>query len=126
MSLSQKEIAVRFLELAAAGEVDEAYGNYTAPNFKHHNPYYAGDKTSLKEGMRESAIETPNKVLEVQHVIEDGALVAVHSKLEMQMNNKLTILAVFHICRFENEKIAEFWDIGQIQPDPLVNENGMF
>ncbi|HDX5914740.1 nuclear transport factor 2 family protein, partial [Acinetobacter baumannii] len=26
----------------------------------------------------------------------------------------------------ENEKIAEFWDIGQIQPDPLVNENGMF
>ncbi|MDI7739690.1 nuclear transport factor 2 family protein, partial [Acinetobacter baumannii] len=23
-------------------------------------------------------------------------------------------------------KIAEFWDIGQIQPDPLVNENGMF
>ncbi|HEE6562746.1 TPA: nuclear transport factor 2 family protein [Acinetobacter baumannii] len=126
MSLSQKEIAVRFLELAAAGEVDEAYGNYTAPNFKHHNPYYAGDKTSLKEGMRESAIETPNKVLEVQHVIEDSALVAVHSKLEMQMNNKLTILAVVHICRFENGKIAEFWDIGQIQPDPLVNENGMF
>ncbi|MFW1806269.1 nuclear transport factor 2 family protein, partial [Acinetobacter baumannii] len=30
-----------------------------------------------------------------------------------------------HICRFENGKIAEFWDIGQIQPDPLVNENGM-
>ena len=75
--------------------------------------------------MRESAIETPNKVLEVQHVIEDGALVAVHSKLEMQMNNKLTILAVVHMP-FENEKIAEFWDIGQIQPDPLVNENGMF
>ena len=44
----------------------------------------------------------------------------------MQMNNKLTILAVVHICRFENGKIAEFWDIGQIQPDPLVNENGMF
>ncbi|MDB0325612.1 polyketide cyclase, partial [Acinetobacter baumannii] len=54
------------------------------------------------------------------------ALVAVHSKLEMQMNDKLTILAVVHICRFENGKIAEFWDIGQIQPDPLVNENGMF
>ncbi|MBJ9722908.1 nuclear transport factor 2 family protein [Acinetobacter calcoaceticus] len=126
MILSQKEIAVRFLELAAAGEVDEAYSNYTAPNFKHHNPYYAGDATSLKEGMRESAIETPNKAFDVQHVIEDGALVAVHSKLEMQMNDKLSILAVVHICRFENGKIAEFWDVGQIQPDPLVNENGMF
>ena len=125
MNLSQKQIAVRFLELAAAGEVDEAYSNYTAPNFKHHNPYYAGDVTSLKEGMRENAIETPNKFFEVQHVIEDGDLVAVHSKIEMQMNG-LTTLAVVHICRFENGKIAEFWDIGQIQPDPLVNENGMF
>ncbi|MFI7966545.1 nuclear transport factor 2 family protein, partial [Acinetobacter baumannii] len=35
-------------------------------------------------------------------------------------------LAVAHICRFEKGKIAEFWDIGQVQPDPLVNENGMF
>lgn len=125
MTLSQKEVAVRFLELAAAGEVDEAYGNFTAPNFKHHNPYYAGDATSLKEGMRESAITTPNKVLEVQHVIEDGALVAVHSKLQMQLE-QLTTMAVVHICRFEHGKIAEFWDIGQIQPDPLVNEHGMF
>jgi len=125
MNLSQKQIAVRFLELAAAGEVDEAYSNYTTPNFKHHNPYYAGDATSLKEGMRESAAETPNKVFDVQHVIEEGDLVAVHSKLEMQMNG-LTTLAVVHICRFENGKIAEFWDIGQVQPDPLVNENGMF
>lgn len=63
--------------------------------------------------MRESAIETPNKVLEVQHVIEDGALVAVHSKLEMQMNNKLTILAVVHICRFENEKLRSFGILGK-------------
>lgn len=125
MNLSQKQIAVRFLELAAAGEVDEAYSNYTALNFKHHNPYYAGDATSLREGMRESAAETPNKVFDVQHVIEEGDLVAVHSKLEMQMNG-LTTLAVVHICRFENGKIAEFWDIGQVQPDPLVNENGMF
>jgi len=125
MSLSQKQIAVRFLELAAAGEVDEAYSNYTAPNFKHHNPYYAGEANSLREGMRESAAETPNKVFDVQHVIEEGDLVAVHSKLEMQMNG-LTTLAVVHICRFENGKIAEFWDIGQVQPDPLVNENGMF
>ncbi|WP_151827205.1 nuclear transport factor 2 family protein [Acinetobacter oleivorans] len=125
MNLSQKQIAVRFLELAAAGEVDEAYSNYTAPNFKHHNPYYAGDANSLREGMRESAAETPNKVFDVQHVIEEGDLVAVHSKLEMQMNG-LTTIAVVHICRFENGKIAEFWDIGQVQPDPLVNENGMF
>lgn len=32
--------------------------------------------------------------------------------------NGLTTLAVVHICRFEKGKIAEFWDIGQVQPDP--------
>lgn len=63
MNLSQKQIAVRFLELAAAGEVDEAYSNYTAPNFKHHNPYYAGDATSLKEGMRETRLKRQTKSL---------------------------------------------------------------
>ncbi len=115
MNLSQKQIAVRFLELAAAGEVDEAYSNYTAPNFKHHNPYYAGDATSLKEGMRESAIETPNKVFDVQHVIEEGDLVAVHSKLEMQMNG-LTTLAVVHICRFERAKLLSFGILGKYSP----------
>lgn len=29
MNLSQKQVAVRFLELAAAGEVDEAYSSRT-------------------------------------------------------------------------------------------------
>ncbi len=119
MNLSQKQIAVRFLELAAAGEVDEAYSNYTAPNFKHHNPYYAGDATSLKEGMCESAAANPNKVFDVQHVIEDGTLVAVHSKLEMQMNDKPTIVAVVHICRLKMEKLLSFGISGKYSPNSL-------
>ena len=65
--------------------------------------------------MRESAIETPNKVFDVQHVIEEGDLVAVHSKLEMQMNG-LTTLAVVHICRFERVKLLSFGILAKYSP----------
>jgi predicted SnoaL-like aldol condensation-catalyzing enzyme len=39
--------------------------------------------------------------------------------------NKVTI-AVVHIFRFENGKIAELWDVGQAVPDGAVNEHSMF
>jgi predicted SnoaL-like aldol condensation-catalyzing enzyme len=35
-------------------------------------------------------------------------------------------MAVMHIMRFENDKIAELWDFGQPVPKDMVNENGMF
>lgn len=62
MSLSQKEIAVRFQSLLLLARSMKPTAIHR-PNFKHHNPYYAGDKISLKEGMRESAIETQTKFL---------------------------------------------------------------
>jgi predicted SnoaL-like aldol condensation-catalyzing enzyme len=35
-----------------------------------------------------------------------------------------TGIAVVHLFRFEGDKIAEFWDVAQILPDPAPNENG--
>jgi predicted SnoaL-like aldol condensation-catalyzing enzyme len=34
--------------------------------------------------------------------------------------------AVVHIVRFDGEKIAEMWDVGQAVPADSPNENGMF
>lgn len=123
-ALSPKEIAITFLQLAASGKVDEAYDQFVAKGFRHHNPYFAGDADSLKEGMRENALRSPNKSFEVQRAIAEGPLVAVHSRVQMQ-TPALTI-AVVHIFRFEGGKIAELWDIGQMQPESLANEQGMF
>ena len=44
-----KEVATDFLRLASSGNVDEAYKSYVAQDFKHHNPYYKGDRESLIE-----------------------------------------------------------------------------
>lgn len=121
---TKKEIAIHFLTLAAKGRSREAFRNFVGSGFKHHNAYFKGDGTTLMEAMEEAARMKPNKVFEVQRALEEGELVAVHSRVR-QSEEELDI-AVIHIFRFENDKIVELWDFGQVAPEVQVNENGMF
>jgi predicted SnoaL-like aldol condensation-catalyzing enzyme len=124
MTESHKEIALAFLRAAASGDVREAYRKHVTPGFRHHNPFFRGDAESLMRGMEENAAKNPNKVLEVQRVIEEGELVAVHSRVRQKPDDRGA--AVVHIFRFEGGKIAELWDLGQPVPENSPNENGMF
>ena len=121
---TRAESAVSFLKLAASGNVDEAYANYISPTFCHHNPYFAGDAESLKAGMAEAAAKFPDTTLEVQRIFEEGELVAVHSRVQHGPGEPA--IAVVHIFRFERDRIAELWDVGQLAPADSPNENGMF
>ena len=121
---NREEAAVSFLKLAASGKVDEAYGNYIGANFRHHNPYFPGDAESLKAGMAEAHGKFPNTTLEVQHVLEEDDLVAVHSRVQHAPDTPE--IGVVHIFRFEGDRVAELWDIGQEAPKDSPNENGMF
>lgn len=124
MTEDKRQAAKAFLELVVAGEFREAYDTYVASDMRHHNPYFPGDSGSLQRGMEENQRECPNKIFEVQRVIADGDLVAVHSRL--RMSSEKPGMAVVHILRFENGRIAKMWDIGQVEPEEFVNENGMF
>jgi len=75
-------------------------------------------------GMQENTLQNPGKELEVQRVISEGTLIAVHSRLKMSAMGPM--VAVVHICRFEAGKLAELWDIGQAQPAQMENDFGMF
>jgi predicted SnoaL-like aldol condensation-catalyzing enzyme len=119
----RKNAAISFLKLAASGKLDEAYSNIS-PTFRHHNPYFAGDAESLKSGMAEAAAKFPDTTLEVQHIFQDGELVAVHSRVQHGPGEPE--ISVVHIFRFEGDRIAELWDVGQEAPKDSPNENGMF
>jgi predicted SnoaL-like aldol condensation-catalyzing enzyme len=123
MSIDRKQAAGEFLRLAASGKVREAYAKHIAPDFRHHNAWFRGDRESLLTAMEENARKNPNKSFEIQRAIEEGDLVAVHSKLRMGDGKEH---AVVHIVRFDGEKIAEMWDVGQAVPADSPNENGMF
>ena len=66
----------------------------------------------------------PNTTLEIQHVLEEDDLVAVHSKV--RHSSDTPEIAVVHLFRFEGSRVAELWDIGIETPKESPNKNGMF
>ena len=123
-SLSRKEAAISFLRLVAAGKVRDAYNAHIGSGFRHHNAFFRGDADSLMRAMEENAVKNPNKMLDVQRALEDGDLVAVHSRVRQNPDDRGG--AVVHIFRFEGERVAELWDVGQPVPEHSPNEHGMF
>ena len=122
--VSHKDAAISFLRLATSGKAREAFQKCVGPNFRHHNPFFRGDADSLRIAMEENAAKNPKKALEVQHALEDGDLVAVHSHVRQNPDDRGA--AVVHIFRFQGDRVVELWDMGQPVPENSPNENGMF
>jgi len=120
---TRKETAIEFIQRAATGKLDDAYSK-VSPDFRHHNPHFKGDAESLKAGMAEAHKKFPNTKLEVQHLWEDGDLVAVHSRVSHGPDQP--DISVVHMFRFEGDQIAELWDVGMEAPRDSANENGLF
>lgn len=123
--MSQKEIAVSFLKMAASGEVKTAYERFVAPHMIHHNQYFNGDRQSLMVAMEEAHLKSPNRSIEIKRVITEGDLVVTHSLVTRQ-NPRDPRIAVVHIFRFEKDYIAELWDLGQPILADSPNQNGLF
>ena len=121
---SLKGKALTFLKLCAAGDSREAFRLFAGSGFKHLNIWFKGDADTLMIAMEESAKMNPDKIFEVQRALEDGDLVAIHSFVRQNPQDRG--VAVMHIFRFEAGKIAELWDFGQPVPENPINENGMF
>lgn len=119
--MSRKSIAIDFLKSASSGRVREAYA-HTAPNFRHHNPYFAAGAPALSAAMEEAHRSTPNKAFHVQRAVEEGDVVAVHSRVERDQGD----IAVVHIFRFDGDRIAELWDVGMELPKDSPNKDGAF
>jgi predicted SnoaL-like aldol condensation-catalyzing enzyme len=122
--ISLKEKVRNFFDSVIAGKIDEAYELYVSPRMIHHNFWFKGDRDSLKQGMKESHVQTPLKKFQVQKILQEGCTVWTYSLIKMKPED--TGMAVMHIFRFENGKIAEFWDMGSQLPENMLNENGAF
>ena len=122
--MGNARIATEFLKMCAGGEVRDAFERFVAPDFVHHNAWFAGDRESLLQAMEESAAAEPNKSFEPKQVIDGGDRVAVLSHL--QRAGADLEYAVVHIARFMDGKIVELWDLGQEIPKDSPNALGMF
>ena len=123
-TVSHRDIARSFLTLVAAGHVREAYDRHVSPDFRHHNPFFRGDRESLLRAMEENAVKHPHKELEIKTALEDGDMAMIFSRVRLEPGE--AGVAVVHIFRFDGENIVELWDVGQPVPPDSPNENGMF
>ncbi len=119
-----KKAAVNFLQMVAAGEIEQAYQKYVDMKGKHHNPFCAGGFEGLKKGMIENDSHFPHKNFMVKHVLVDNDLVSVHSHLVLKPGE--LELATTHLLRFESGKIIELWDVATPVPAESPNQDGMF
>lgn len=120
--MTNKETAIKFLMACALQSPKTAFAQYTNPNFKHHNQYFKGDGESLMNAMIEADQSAPNKSFTVKQVFETDDRVALYSHVVKEQME----IAVVHMLRFENGKISEMWDVGQIIEKGSPNENGLF
>lgn len=124
VNTDHKDAAIDFMRLVASPSVREAYRKYVAPNFRHHNPYFPGDAQSLMAAMEENAAQNPDKTIDIQHSIQEGDFVAIHSRVKLKPGDRG--VALVHLFRFERDLISELWDIGQPVPEDSPNQYGMF
>jgi predicted SnoaL-like aldol condensation-catalyzing enzyme len=117
------DLALAFLEMAASGQGQEALDRYGGLEFRHHNPFFAGDGETLVAAMDEDVQTHPGKRLEVRRIISEGPYVAIHSKVTGSTDHDL---AAVHIFRIEDGKILELWDVAQEEPANSPNQYGMF
>jgi predicted SnoaL-like aldol condensation-catalyzing enzyme len=119
------KIACDFLLRASRGEVSEAFRDYVREDFFHHNQYFPGDRRSLMAAMAEAHDRNPGKQLEIKRSVCEGEIVMTHSRV-IQATPDGRDIAVVHIFRFADGKIAELWDVGQVIDQTSPNTRGMF
>lgn len=118
-----KEKAGHFLNLIGEAKIDEAFDLYIAEDFNHHNPYFKSDALSLKNAMIADTKANPQKSLKILRALEEGELVAVHSHVKQNPDDRGFVLV--HFFKFGEDKIIEIWDLGQEIPENAINEIGM-
>jgi predicted SnoaL-like aldol condensation-catalyzing enzyme len=121
---ANRAIAIDFLRQASAGHARDAMRKYAAPRLVHHNPFFGNDADALGAAMDENAQSNPDKIMEIQHTIAEGPLVAVHSRVQLKPGD--APVAVVHIFRVDDGRISEFWDVAQPEPADSPNRAGMF
>jgi predicted SnoaL-like aldol condensation-catalyzing enzyme len=123
-----EKVALEFLRLVSEGRAHEALDSCT-PDCRHHNPFFVGDMEVLALGLSAAALTQRSRPtgerlnqLDLKHVISTPDLVVVHSHLHGLEASGGILQA--HIFRFEDGRIAEYWDIRQVLPLNSPNSNG--
>jgi predicted SnoaL-like aldol condensation-catalyzing enzyme len=123
----EKATALKFFTLLSPEKLKDARSLF-ALNCRHHNPYLPAGMDALLEGIKQAQHRDDmpkDGVFSIKHILADKDFVAVHTTLQSQSNKSIGLRQI-HLFRFEEDKIAEYWDITQMAPSDAPNSSNMF
>lgn len=104
--------------------VADAFNTYVREDYIQHNPLAPDGRDAAIRALSGFFAAVPTINYEVQRIIVDGNLAAVH--VRMRMNPEDRGSAVIDILRLEDGKIVEHWDVIQAVPEQSANPHPMF
>lgn len=127
---SRKTIVREYFRLVGQGRFQDGL-RFFADDCVTHNPYFAGTMGELANGQgaasRDGASMFPDPAFRIEHVLEDGSLVAAHTVLLGSRPEPASGgLRQVHLFRFKGDKIVEYWDVTQSVTKDQPNAAGAF
>lgn len=119
---ANRELVVKFYRaIFDDRKVAEAFEKYAAPDYIQHSPL-AQDVPSTIAFLQSYLDGTPGHTWELQRVLADGDLVALHIHSQSAADDPGR--AIVDIFRVENGRVAEHWEV--IQPVVIMEGRSMF
>ena len=122
--MNNKDKVLSFFKLLTQQKVKEAFDTHVSGEFKHHNQHTKAGRQALIEGMTDAHNQFPTMTITVKNIFEDGDFVTTHSLVKMSPEHAGFVCV--HICRFQQGKIAEFWDVATPVVEDGMNADGAF
>ena len=120
-----KDIAVKFLTMIFnEHKVEEAFKEYSVPDYKQHNPYAASGAEPAIAFLGGYVKQNPQCSTDIKRVIAEGDLVAIHNNPKSNPNDRGS--AVVDIFRIKNGRVVEHWDVVQPVAEKSANSNTQF
>jgi predicted SnoaL-like aldol condensation-catalyzing enzyme len=120
-----REVVTRFIDLFyKQHKVREAFETYVVPEYIQHHPAATDGRDNAINALGPYFASQKELKHEVQRILVDGNLAAVHVKATNGANDRGA--AIVNLLRLENGKIVEHWEVFQRVPEKSVNPRAMF
>ena len=100
-----------------------AFKRFVAPDYVQHNPGIADGRDAAVAALSPMFAD-PARSFEVQRILVDGDLAAIH--LRVRSPGAPNGAAVADFYRLKGGRIVEHWDLLQVVPPTSVNPHPMF